>query len=334
MKRREFIALVGGAAALPFARPLTAHAQSGARMRRIGVLMGLAENDPDNVPFLTAFREELQKFGWAEERNIRVEIRSASAEGEQIQRAVQELMALQPEVIVTQNTPTTVAMRQQTRTIPIVFANVSDPIGEGFVASLPRPGGNVTGFIDVEAAMGGKWLELLKEISPRIIRVALPFNPATAPRGGSYFLGPLKAAAASLGIEAIAAPVGDTSELEAVIAAQAQASSGGLVVIPDSFLRNRRDALVALTARYRIPAIYPTRYYSEFGGLMSYGNEALDNWRRTASYVDRILKGEKPGELPVQVPVKFELVINLKTAKALDIDVPWILEQRADRVIE
>jgi putative ABC transport system substrate-binding protein len=303
-------------------------------MRRNGVVMGPPENDPDNQVFLTAFREGLQKVGWVEGRNIRFDMRWATADAEQIQRAVRELVALQPELIVTQNTPTTMAMRQQTRTIPIVFANVSDPVGEGFVASLARPGGNLTGFIDIEAAMGGKWLELLKEISPRVARVAVPFNPATAPGGGSYFLGPFKAAAASLGVEAIAAPVGDTAELESVIAAQARGLDGGLVVIPDSFLRNRRAALVSLAARHRIPVVYPSRYYSEFGGLMSYGNDTLDNWRRTASYVDRILKGEKPGDLPVQLPVKFELVINLKTAKALGLDVPWILQQRADEVIE
>jgi putative ABC transport system substrate-binding protein len=314
-------------------RSPAARAQQPDRMRRIGVLMGLSENDRSNQDILAAFREALQKLGWTEGRNIRLDFVWPAAL-EQIRDSAQALIASKPELIVTNSTPTTAALLQQTRTIPIVFTNVSDPVGSGFVASLPRPGGNLTGFIDIESAMGGKWLELLKEIAPRTTRAALPFNPETAPNGGSYFLDPVKAAAAPLGVEAIASPVRDAGELEAVIAVQAQQPNGGLVVTPDGFLRKQRAAIVALAARYRLPAVYPFRYYSELGGLMSYGNDVVDNWRRTASYVDRILKGEKPSELPVQVPVKFELVINLNSAKAIGLDVATTLLARADEVIE
>jgi putative ABC transport system substrate-binding protein len=244
-----------------------------------------------------------------------------------------ELVALQPDLSLAQNTPTTAALLQQTRTIPIVFAVVSDPVGSGFVASFPRPGGNVTGFTNIEPTMAGKWLELLKEIAPRVARVAMLFNPATAPYA-EYFLNPFKAAAASFAVEAIAAPVRDASELESVIAAQARASNGGLIVMPDSFLNVHRAEVTSLAARHRLPAVYYIRGFTEVGGLLSYGNDVLDNYRRAATYADRILKGAKPGELPVQAPAKFELVINLKTAKALGLDVPLFLQQRADKVIE
>ena len=219
------------------------------------------------------------------------------------------------------------------RAIPIVFALVADPIGSGFVASFPRPGGNATGFINFEPTIAGKWLELLKEIAPRVNRVAILFNPVTAPHF-EYFLNPFKAATASFGVEAITAPVRDTSELESVIAAQAPEPNSGLIVMPDSFTTSRRVEIISLAARYRLPVIYPYREFAEVGGLLSYGLDRLDNFRRAATYADRILKGEKPSELPVQAPVKFELVINLKTAKALGLDVPPTLLARADEVIE
>jgi putative ABC transport system substrate-binding protein len=222
---------------------------------------------------------------------------------------------------------------QQTRTIPIVFVGVSDPIGSGFVASFPRPGGNVTGFITMEPTMAGKWLELLKEIAPRVNRVALLFNPATAPYA-EYYLTPFKSAAASFALDAIGAPVRDMSELESAIAAQARSPNGGLVVMPDTFMNAHRAEVTSLAARYRIPAVYPFRFFAELGGLLSYGIALVDDYRRAASYADRILKGAKPGELPVQAPAKFELTINLKTAKALGLDVPLQLQQRADAVIE
>jgi ABC-type uncharacterized transport system substrate-binding protein len=254
-------------------------------------------------------------------------------DAESIQQFAKELVALQPELIVSANTPTTAALLQQTRTIPIVFVNVTDPIGSGFVASLSQPGGNITGFITMEPTMSGKWLELLKEIAPRVTRVALLVNPATATYA-EYYLNPFKAAAASFGVEAIAAPVHDTSDLETVVAAQARVPNGGLIVLPDSFLNAHREAITSLAARYRLPAVYTSRIFTDTGGLLSYGNDLVDNYRRTASYVDRILEGEQPSVLPVQTPVKFELVINLKTAKALGLDVPLLLQQRADEVIE
>jgi putative ABC transport system substrate-binding protein len=303
-------------------------------VRRIGMLMGFAESDLEGQAYVAAFREGLQKLGWAENRNMRIDTRwSPPPDAEATQRFAKELVALQPDLILSHNTPTTAALLQQTRTIPIIFATVADPVGSGFVASFPRPGGNVTGFTTMEPTMPGKCLELLKEIAPRVARVAMPFNPATATYAEIY-LNPLKAAAASFAVEAIAAPVHDTSELEAVVAAHAREPNGGLIVMPDGFLNAHRAEVTSLAARYRLPAVYQYRYYTELGGLLSYGNDPLDNCRRAAIYADRILKGAKPSELPVQAPVKFELVINLKTAKALGLDVPAQLQQRADEVIE
>jgi putative ABC transport system substrate-binding protein len=330
MKRREFISLLGGAG---LAWPLSARAQQPDQLRRIGVLVGYAENDSEAQAWAAAFREGLQKLGWTEGRNIRIDTRWAAAVA-QVQVLAKELIALQPDLILSTNTPTTAALLQQTRTIPIIFANVSDPVGSGFVASLPRPGGNVTGFINIEASLAGKWLELLKEIAPHVASVAFLFNPATAPDSGSYFLGPFKAAAPSFRVEAIAAPVHDTSELESVIAAQARTPNSGLIVMPGAFLTAHRAEITSLAARYRLPAVYPYRSYTELGGLLSYGNNLVDNFRGAANYADRILLGAKPSELPVQAPVKFELVVNLKAAKALGLDVPLHLQQRADEVIE
>jgi putative ABC transport system substrate-binding protein len=326
--RRQFISALGGAAAWP----LAAQAQQPGPMRRIGVLMAVPENDPEYQAFLAAFQEGLQKLGWAEGRNIRMDYRWA-LDAEAMQRSAKELVALQPDLIVSQSTPTTATLLQQTHTVPIIFVNVVDPVGSGFVASFPRPGGNVTGFVVMEPTMTGKWLELLKEIAPRVARVAFLFNPATAPYA-EYYLTPFKAAAASFAVEAIVAPVHDTSELESVVAAQAREPNGGLTLMPSAFMNVYRAEIVSLAARYRVPAVYPFRFFTELGGLLSYGNDFLDNYRRAATYVDRILKGAKPSELPVQAPVKFELVINLKTAKALGLDVPVQLQQRADEVIE
>ena len=328
--RRELVAALGGAVA---AWPLAARAQQPDRMRRIGVLMGYAESDREGQANFSAFQGGLQKLGWTEGRNIRIDARWASADADLVQRFAKELVALQPDLIVTQNTPITAAMLQQTRTIPIIFANVSDPVGSGFVAGLPRPGGNVTGFIDMEGSMAGKWLELLKEVAPRVTRVAFLFNPATAPFA-EYYLNHFKAAAASFAVEAIAAPVRDAPELESVVAAQAREPNSGLIVMPEAFMNVHRAEVTSLAAHYHLPAVYPRRFFAELGGLLSYGNDQSDNFRRTATYVDEILKGAKPSELPVQVPVKYELTINLKTAKALGLDVPLSLQQRADEVIE
>ena len=297
-------------------------------------MMGYPENDLEGPAFFAAFREGLQKLGWIEDRNIRLDTRWVSPEdAEARQRFAKELVALQPDLILSSVTPTTAALLQHTRTIPIVFATVSDPVGSGFVASLARPGGNVTGFQALLSSLGGKWLELLKEIAPRVTRVAMLFNPAVAPSVES-FLNPFRAAASSFAVEPIAASVRDTSELEAVIAAQARAQNGGLIVMPDTFMDVHRAEIISLAARFGVPAIYPRRPFTEVGGLLSYGIDQLDSYRRAAIYVDRILKGEKPSELPVQAPVKFELVINLKTAKALGLEVPWFLRQRADEVVE
>jgi putative tryptophan/tyrosine transport system substrate-binding protein len=330
MQRREFIRLLGGAAA---AWPLAARAQQPDRMLQIGVLMAYAESDREGQAWVAAFREGLQKLGWTEGRNIRIDTRWAAADAEAMQRFAKELVALQPDLILTQNTPTTATMLQQTRTIPIIFANVSDPVGSGFVASFARPGGNATGFIVLESTMAGKWLELLKEIAPRVNRVAFLFNPATA-TFAEYYLNPFKAAAASFAVEAIAAPVRDRSEIESVVAAHAREPNGGLIVMPDTFTNVHRAEVISLAARYRLPAVYAYRFFTELGGLLSYGNDVTDNFRRAATYADRILKGAKPSELPVQAPVKFELVINLKTAKALGLDVPLPLQLRADEMIE
>jgi len=330
MKRREFITLLGGAATWP----LAARAQQDQRVRRIGVLMGdFPENAPEGRTVAAAFREELQKLGWTEGRNIRIDSRWAAADIEAMQRFAKELVGSQPELIFSTNTPATATLLQQTHTIPIVFVQVTDPVGSGFVASIPRPGGNVTGFITMAPTMAGKWLELLKEIAPRVQRVALLFNPTTAPYF-EYYLNPFKAAAPSFAVEAIAAPARDVSELETVIAAQARAPNGGLIAMPDSFLNAHRAEATSLAARYRLPAVYAFRQFTEDGGLLSYGNDIVDNYRRAATYVDRILRGANPSELPVQAPVKFELVINLKTAKVLGLDVPLQLQQRADEVIE
>jgi putative ABC transport system substrate-binding protein len=330
MKRREFISLLGGAAVWP----LAARAQkSDATVRRIGVLSGLAENDPEGRARVAAFQEGLQKLGWTEGRNVRIDVRWGTTEAATMQRLASELVAQQPDLIVTQNSPGTATILRQTRVIPIIYVNAVDPIGSGFVASLARPGGNVTGFISLEGAIAGKWLGLLKEIDPRLARVAFLFNPATAPFF-EYYLAPFRAAAPSFAVEAIAAPVRDLAELESAIAALAGAPNGGLMVMPDVFLVAHRTAVTSLAARHAVPAIYPFHYFTEVGGLLSYGSDQLDNYRRAASYADRILKGEKAGELPVQVPVKFEMTINLKTAKTLGLDVPVHLQQLADEVIE
>jgi putative tryptophan/tyrosine transport system substrate-binding protein len=330
MKRREFIALLGGAAA---AWPLVARAQQRERMRRIGVLMHLAAADPEGQSRLAAFLQALQEAGWAVGRNLTIDVRWGAADVESMKRFAKELVALQPDLIFTSSTPATAAVLQATRTIPVIFVLVADPVGSGFVASQPRPGGNATGFATIEGSLGGKWLELLKEIAPRVDRVAFLFNPARAPYRDVY-LNPFKVAAASFAVEAIVAPVDDMLELESLITIQAREPNSGLVVIPDAFTDLHLAEIVSLAARYRVPAINWSRAFAEGGGLISYGPYLVDEYRRGASYVDRILKGAKPSELPVQAPVKFELVINLTTAKALGLTVPRTLLGRADEVIE
>jgi len=268
-----------------------------------------------------------------EGRNIRIDTRWAAFDAESRQRFAKELIAQQPDLILSHSTPTTAELLLQTRTIPIIFATVTDPVGSGFVANLPRPGGIVTGFTLVEPTMAAKWVELLKEIAPHVNRVAMLFNPATATYA-DYFLKPFEAAALSFAVEAIAAPARDTSELQSVIAAQVREPNGGLIVMPDSFTDANREEITSLAARYHLPAVYAYRFFAERGGLLSYGADLSDNFRRAAEYVDRILKGERPADLPVQAPTKYELVINLKTAKALGLKIPPSLLARADEVIE
>jgi putative tryptophan/tyrosine transport system substrate-binding protein len=330
MKRREFILALGGAAA---SAPFAARAQQAERMRRIGVLMAYAETDREAQLRVATLVEELGKLGWREGGNIRIDTRWATDNVEKIGPSAQELVASQPDLIVSSATLTTAALLKVTRTLPIVFATVADPVGSGFVASLPHPGGNATGFTNLEGSMAGKWVELLKEIAPHVKRAALLVNQATAPFTEVY-IGPFKAAAAELGVEPIVAPIRDTFELESAISAHAAAPDGGLVVMPGSFFASRSAELTALAIRHRLPSVYPFRNFAELGGLLSYGNDQADNYRRAAAYVDRILKGARPGDLPVQAPVKFELTINLKTARPLGLDVPPSLLQRADTVIE
>jgi ABC-type uncharacterized transport system substrate-binding protein len=331
LKRREFMTLLGGATIV---WPLSARAQQPEGMRRIGVLMAHAENDPEFKTYVAAFRGGLEKLGWTEGRNIRIDFRwGALDDAEARERSAKELIALQPDLILTQNTPPTASMLKQTRTIPVVFVIVADPVGSGFVGNLARPGGNATGFTIMEPTIPGKWVELLKEIAPRVNRAAFLFNPATTPYRDIY-LNPFKAAATSFAMEATAAPVHDSSELESVIAAQVREPNGSLIVMPDGFLNVHRAEIVSLAARYHLPAVYPWRFFAELGGLLSYGSDQRDMFRVAATYVDRILKGEKPADLPVQAPTKYELVINLRTAKALGIEVPLFFQQRADEVIE
>jgi putative ABC transport system substrate-binding protein len=330
MRRREFTRLLGGATV---AWSVAASAQQTERVRRIGVLTFSAESDPEGQSSIAAFREELRKLGWIEGRNIAIDIRWAAADLELMKRFAKELAALQPDLILTSSTPAAAAMLQATRTIPIVFVIVADPVGSGFVESLPRPGGNATGFTPLVRSLGGKWVELLKEMAPRLARVALLFNPPTATFIDGY-LDPFKAAAASVGAEAIIAPVNDMPGLESLIAKEAQQPNSGLVVIPDAFTIQHRAEIIALAARHHLPAVYWSRSFTEIGGLISYGPYIVEEYRRAVVYVDRILKGAKPSELPVQAPVKFELVVNRKTASALGLEVPPSLLAAADEVID
>lgn len=330
MTRREFITLLGRAAAWP----LAARAQHGEGMRRVGVLMGYAENDPEAQARFAAFVQGLQELGWTRGRNVAIDVRWALADVERMGSLAKELVALKPDVILSNTTPVTAALQRETSAVPIVFVVVSDPVGPGFVKSLPQPGGNMTGFINIEAAIAGKWLELLKEIAPRVARVAVMYNPDTAPGGGSYFLGPFEDAAKSFGVEPIQAPVRSEADIALALAALGGDRRGGLVLMSDSFLLVHRASIIALAARNDVPAVYPLRLFAAEGGLLSYGADTRDLFHRAASYVDRILHGAKPSELPVQVPTKFEFVLNLKTAKTLGLTVPLTLQAAADEVIE
>ena len=330
MKRRDFISLIGGAA---IAGPLAALAQEPGRLRRIGVLLALFDSDPEGQPRIAAFQRELETLGWTEGRNIRIEYRWASGDAERFRAFAAELAATSPDVLVAHTSPSAEALVRATRTIPIIFAMVADPVASGLVTSLAEPGKNATGFTIFEASMGAKWVELLKQFSPRLARVALLINPATSPRGTTY-LPSVEAAARSFGIDPIHAPVSNAAQIEDTIATISGRPDSGLVVIPDVFMTNHRDLIAALAIRHMLPAIYPFRYFAEGGGLISYGIDVSDVFRRAAGYVDKVLRGAVPSSLPVQHPDKFELVINMKTAQALGLDVPRILLARADEVIE
>jgi putative ABC transport system substrate-binding protein len=326
--RRDFITLLGGTAAWP----LAVGAQQGERVRRIGALMGFDETDPEGKLRYSAFTQALAGLGWTDGRNVRIDPRWAADDTRRIRALAQELVDLQPDIIVTAGTPATVAVRRETPTIPIVFASVADPVASGLVPRLDRPSGNVTGFGGNEGSLGGKWLELLSEIAPGLKRAAIMFNPDTSP--ASDYMPSLETAAGSLKVVSITAPVHSDVEIETTIIALGREPGGGLVVIPDTFMVLHRASIISAAARNNIPAVYPFSYFARDGGLLSYGPDPLDSFRRAATYVDRILRGAKPGDLPVQLPTKFEMVVNLKTAKALGLTVPQSIVLRADEVIE
>jgi putative ABC transport system substrate-binding protein len=329
MRRREFIAALGGVAAWP----LTARAQQREQIRRIGVLIGFTETDPAVQSWLAAFRGALAKLGWTEGSNLRIELRWAGYDPDRMKTFAKELVDLRPDAILSVTTPVTGALVRETQTIPIVTATVADPISSGFVTSLGHPGGNVTGFALYEPSMGGKWLELLKQIAPSVTRVALLFNPTTSVPI-KFYMASIQAAASSFAVQTSTAPVHTNDEIDGVIAALAGNPGAGLIVMPDLFNTINRDLIIAVAARYSVPAIYFFRSFADSGGLISYGPDFAPQYPQAAEYIDRILKGEKPGDLPIQMPIKVPLVINLKTAKALGLEVSGQLQQLGDEVIE
>jgi putative ABC transport system substrate-binding protein len=329
MNRRDFITLLGGAAAWPFA----ARAQQGERMRRIGVLLASAADDSENQARMAAFLQGLAQLGWTDGRNVRIDTRWATTDADDLRRHAAEMAALAPDVLVAASGTATVApLLQATRTLPIVFVVVVDPVGAGFVASLARPGGNATGFAMFEYGLSGKWLELLKQIAPSITRAAVLRDPAVASGIGQFAA--VQAVAPSLGVELTPVDARDVPEIERAVTGFAGSGNSGLIVTPSPVANRHRDLIATLAARHRLPAVYGSRQYVVAGGLISYGPDLIDQYRRAAGYVDRILKGEKPGDLPVQAPTKNELVINLKTAKALGLQIPDKILALADEVIE
>jgi len=327
IRRREFIALLGGAAA---AWPLAARAQQGERVRRIGVLMPYDENDPEGKLRYSAVTQVLAGLGWTG-LNVRMDLRWAGTDINRIRALAQDLVGLQPDIILTSSTPASAALQRETRTIPIVFASVGDPVATGIVARLDRPSGNITGFGSLERTLGGKWLELLSEIASGLKRVAIMFNPDTS---AMYYVPSFETAARSLKVVPIIAPIHSDVEIEAAIIALGREPQGGLVVTPDVFTNVHRAPIISAAARNNVPAVYGLSEFARDGGLLSYGTDRVDMWRRAATYVDRILRGAKPAELPVQFPTKFEMAVNLKTAKALGLAVPPSILLRADEVIE
>jgi putative ABC transport system substrate-binding protein len=328
IRRREFIGLLGGAAVWPVA----ARAQQGERVRRIGALMPFDENDPEGKRRFSAFTQALADLGWTDGRNMRMDVRWGGGDNDRVRALARELAGLQLDIILTNAIPAIVALQRETRTIPIVFASVSDPVASGIVVRLDRPGGNITGFASFEATLGGKWLELLSEIAPGLKRTAIMFNPDTA--AVSAFVPSFETAAHSLKVAPSTAPVHSEAEIEAAIIALGREPGGGLVVMPDVFTIAHRPPIILAAARNNVPAIYSLSEFVRDGGLLSYGPDLVDTWRRAASYVDRILRGAKAGDLPVQFPAKFEMAVNLNTAKALGLAVPPSILLRVDEVIE
>jgi putative ABC transport system substrate-binding protein len=331
MRRREFITFIGGAVA---AWPLAVHAQQPDRLRRIGVLMGYAESDPEAKGFFAGFMQTLADLGWIDGRNLQMNVRWAPGSVDRMRSFAKELVELQPDVILANSTPVTAALQRETRTIPIVFAVASDPVGSGFAASLARPGGNITGFSIAEASLPGKWMELLTEITPSLKRAAMMFNPDTAPYVSSYYLPSFEAAAQSLKVAPITARVYSDAEIETAISSLGREPGGGLLVMPDNFMEIHRAQIISLAARNNVPAVYQLPVNVRDGGLLSYGADFADIFRRAAPYVDRVLRGALPSELPVQMPTKYIMALNAKTAKALGLTVPPTLLVRADELIE
>jgi putative tryptophan/tyrosine transport system substrate-binding protein len=331
LKRREFITLLGGMAA---ARPIVAQAQQPERTRRIGVLMAFSESNPEHRSLIDTFMQGLARLGWVEGRNVQIDVRWAGGDVGRMRAFAKQLADQQHDVILAGTTPVTAALQRETRTIPIVFVIVADPVGAGFVAGLPRPGGNITGFINAEPVMAGKWLGMLKEIAPRVNRAAIMFNPDTAPGSGAYFLGPFEAAARSLAVEPIVVRIRSDAEIEAELASLGR-EQAGLITMPDAFMAVHQTTVISAAARNNVPAIgADLPNFAKEGGLLSYGASFSDIFRRAAPYVDRILRGANPADLPVQAPTKYELVINLKTAKALGLEMPPSLLALADEVLE
>jgi len=329
MRRREFIKVFAHSAVI---WPLVARAQQSEQIRTVGVLMNRAEDDPDGQARLTAFVQGLQSLGWVDGRNVRIDVRWGEDKIDRERKYAAELVALAPDIVMASGSPSVVALQHLSSTLPIVFAAVVDPVGAGFVDSLARPGGNATGFMIYEYSLGGKWLELLKQVAPSVVRVAVLRDP-NVPSGNVLF-GAIQNAAQSLGVEVRPITVHDADAIERAIAAFARSGNGGLIVAPSGSASVHRDLIITLAARHKLPAIYPYRYLVAGGGLLSYAPDLPDHFRRAAAYVDRILKGEKPAELPVQGPTKYELVINLRTAKSLGLSVPPTLLASADEVIE
>jgi putative tryptophan/tyrosine transport system substrate-binding protein len=329
MRRREFITFLGGAAS---AWPLAARAQQGERMRRVGVLMNLAEGDSEGQARVAAFREALRKLGWTEGREVQIDYRWFAGDPDRARAYAAELVKLKPDVIFAAASSSLAPLQRETRSVPIVFAQVADPVAAGFVASMARPGGNITGFAQFEYAIGAKWLELLKQIAPQVTRVAIIYDPAN-PEAKEY-LPVIEAAAQSFGVQVFISAVRDAAEIERAIEEFTREPNGGLIPLPTPLMAVHRDLIISLARRHRLPNVFALRYYPMSGGLASYGIDNIELYRRAASYVDRILKGEKPGDLPIQQGTKFELVINLRTAKELGLDPPISLLARTDEVIE